>query len=162
MSVYKNACKEIGITEGTEEFGACVMDLYKNKDKVSIASKKNDKMAPYKSTCSDIGFKEGTEKFGECVLQLYARDKDKKKQMITERQRRLEEAKRNSKEREAMAIERERLGLEQQRIDLQRRQAQSKALKDFSDKLLQQGEYAPKSSQTNCFLNGNILNCSTW
>ena len=112
MSIYKSACKEKGIAEGTEDFGACVMDLYKNKDKLPVASKKNDKMAPYKSTCSEIGFKEGTEKFGQCVLKLFARDKDKKKQMISEKKRRVEQE-RAEAERRALRQQQE---AERQRI----------------------------------------------
>jgi hypothetical protein len=126
------------------------MDLYKNKDKLPVVSKKNDMMAPYKSTCADIGFKEGTEKFGQCVLKLYSRDKDKKKQMISEKKRKIQEARDRELKRlevqereQRMAVERERLYLEQQRVNMQRREAQSRALKSFSDRMLKQGEYAP-------------------
>ena len=95
------------------------MDLYKNKDKLPVASKKNDKMSPYKSTCSEIGFKEGTEKFGQCVLKLYSRDKDKKKQMISEKKRRVEQERAEARARQ---LEAERRALRQQQEAERQRQ----------------------------------------
>ena len=171
MSIYKSACKEKGITEGTEKFGACVMDLYKNKDKLPVASKKNDKMAPYKSTCSDIGFKEGTEKFGECVLKLYSRNKDKKKAIQVKktlnqeqyRKRKLQELELQKHE-QRLRIEKERLALEKNRIERDKRKARSDYLLDLGDKLQQKGKYAPppppQNRNMNCMVIGNMLSCN--
>ena len=156
MSIYKSACKEKGIAEGTEKFGACVMDLYKNKDKLPVASKKNDKMAPYKSTCSEIGFKEGTEKFGQCVLKLYARDKGKKKQMISEKNRRIQEERLQQEQasREARDRQLRELEIQERRARMELMEKQKKALEqqqkdrewdaaqDLIDRGLKRGKYA--------------------
>ena len=183
MSIYKLACKEKGITEGTEKFGACVMDLYKNKDKLPLASKRNDKMAPYKSTCSDIGFKKGTEKFGKCVLKLYSKDKTKKnelkekqkalrlqqqqiakEQQMEARRSRLEQLELQERE-QRLAIERERLAIEKERADREKWGAFQKSLENLADSLdpyKAQRERYNNRQQTNCVQTGHIINCNTW